>query len=312
MRRHELADLTAFVAVARNRSFTRAATDLGLSPSTLSQTIRALEDRLNIRLLNRTTRSVAPTEAGEHLLALLKPALEGIERAVEGLNTFRDTPRGTLRLNVGRMPAMTVIAPLLARFIQEHPDINLEVAVDDSHSDIVSGRFDAGVRIGERLDQDMIAVRIGEEFRLVTAAAPSYIALRPAPARPQDLQSHACVRGRVPWDGTIHRWVFEKNGERLELAVDGPLIVNDLDLALRAGLDGVGIVHLPGDWVASDIAEGRLVRLLEDWSPSLSGFFLYYSSRRQIPAPLKAFIDFVQKPASRRWRAGPSVVRPAA
>ena len=302
MRGHQFAELTAFVAVAEHRSFTKAANDLGISTSTLSQTIRALEDKLGVRLLNRTTRSVAPTEAGEELLTQIRPALEGVEKAIEALNAFRDSPRGTLRLNVGRMPAMTVIAPLLARFIEEHPDVNLEVAVDDSHSDIVSGRFDAGVRVGERVEQDMIAVRIGDAFRLVTAASPAYLAQHPHPVLPKDLHAHSAIRGRLPWDGTIHKWEFEKDGEHVEVAVDGPLIVNDGELALRAALDGIGVAYLPEDLVLPFIGEGRLVPLLEDWSPSRSGFFLYYSSRRQVPPPLKAFVEFIQRPLNRRWR----------
>jgi DNA-binding transcriptional LysR family regulator len=295
MRGQEFAGLTAFLAVARQRSFTRAATDLGVSTSTLSQTIRSLEDRLGLRLLNRTTRSVAPTEAGEQLAAELGPALESIDKAIERLDIFRGTPRGTLRLNVGRVAALTVVAPLLARFIADHPGINVEVAVDDSHPDIVSERFDAGVRAGEWVDQDMIAVRISEEFRLVTVAAPSYLSTHRRPQTPRDLHEHNCIRGRLPWDGTIRRWEFERAGERIEVAVDGPLVVNDFDLALSAAIDGIGVAYLPLEWVQPLVDTGRLVVLLEEWAPSLAGFYLYYSSRRQVPLPLKAFVEFVQK-----------------
>jgi DNA-binding transcriptional LysR family regulator len=295
MGRHEFSELTAFMAVAEHRSFTKAAGDLGISTSTLSGTIKALEERLGVRLLNRTTRSVAPTQAGDQLLEQLGPALESVGVALDSLDIFRETSRGRLRLNVGRVAAMTVIAPLFARFVEEHPDIHLEVAVDDSRRDIVSGHFDAGIRFGELVDQDMIAVRISDKLKLVTVAAPAYLQRRGHPEMPKDLLGHSCIRVRLPWDGAIHKWQFNNGGQRHEVAVAGPLTVNDADLAVRAAVDGVGIAYLPEDCVVPQLNAGRLVRLLEDWSPSLSGFFLYYPSRRQVPPPLKAFVDFVKQ-----------------
>lgn len=295
MRGPEFAELTAFVAVAENKSFTRAAAQLGMATSTLSQTIRVLESRLGVRLLNRTTRSVAPTDAGERLLTQLQPALDGVGKAVESVNAFRDTPMGTLRLSVTRPASLHVIAPLLAPFLAAHPAITLEIVADDSRGDIVSGRFDAGVRIGEMIEQDMIAVRLAHEFSMVAVAAPSYLEQHPAPETPDDLAQHNCIRHRWTWDGGVHPWTFERGGERIEVAVEGQLIVNDLHLALFAARGGAGIAYLPDAFICPLVNQGELVRLLEDWSLTKSGVFLYYSGRRQVPAPLQAFIGFVRR-----------------
>jgi DNA-binding transcriptional LysR family regulator len=304
MRGTEFAELNAFVAVADQRSFAKAAVVLGIAPSTLSQTIRSLEDRLGVRLLNRTTRSVAPTEAGERLLAQLHPALEGLSSAVEAVDVFRDTPTGMLRLTMPRAAATVVVAPILGAFLAAYPTITLEIAVDDSRSDIVSGRFDAGIRLGERIEQDMITLRVFDAARIVTVAAPAYLAKHGAPTTPNDLHDHNCIRQRWVWDGAIHPWEFEQAGRRIEVAVDGTLIVNDLSLALTAALDGAGIGNFPEPAVSAALAEGRLVPLLGGWCRGVSGLFLYYSSRRQIPRPLQAFIDFVRVERARHHHAG--------
>jgi len=297
MRDPELAEFTAFVAVAEQRNFTRAAAQLGMAPSTLSQTIRALEARLGVRLLNRTTRSVALTGAGERFLAELRPALEGIGRAVEAVNDFRDTPMGHLRLSVSRAASLYVMAPMLGPFLAAHPAITLEIVADDAHIDIVSGRFDAGVRIGEMIEQDMIAVRLTSDFRMVTVASPDYLAYTPAPATPDDLRRHNCIRHRSTWDGGVHPWELERGNEHVELTVDGQLVVNDLHLALYAARHGAGVAYLPDTFVSPHVQTGQLVRLLEAWSLRRSGVFLYYSGRRQIPAPLQALIAFVRRRA---------------
>jgi DNA-binding transcriptional LysR family regulator len=298
MRGPEFAELTAFVAVAEHRNFTRAAASLGMAPSTLSQTIRALETRLGVRLLNRTTRSVAPTDVGTHLLGQLRPALDGVGRAMDAVNAYRDSPMGSLRISVARPAVLCVIAPLIAPFLAEHPAINLEIVADDSRGDIVSGRFDAGVRIGEMIEQDMIAVRLASEFRMVAVASPKYLADNPLPEHPDDLRTHNAVRIRWTWDGGVHPWEFERGDERIEVTVDGQLIVNDLQLALYAARDGAGVAYVPDAFACPHIQDGELMRLMEDWSRPKSGVFLYYSGRRQVPAALQAFIAFVRRQAN--------------
>jgi DNA-binding transcriptional LysR family regulator len=291
----EFSELTAFVTVAEHRSFARAAAQLGIATSTVSQTIRALEGKLGVRLLNRTTRSVAATEVGEQLLTQLQPALDSLGRAIGGVNAFRDKPVGTLRLNVARPAAKLVLAPLIVPFLVEHPDITLDIVTADTHSDIVSGRFDAGVRVGEKIEQDMIAVRLSPPFRMVTVASPAYTASHPEIDEPDDLRAHNCIRHRWDWDRVVHPWELQRDNQRVEVPVEGSLIVNELFLALSAVLDGVGVSYLPDALVAPYIAAGRLEQVLEDWSSERSGVFLYYSGRRQVPAPLQAFIAFVRK-----------------
>src|SRR4051812_2470744 len=295
MRGSEFAELTAFVAVAEQRSFAKAAAQIGIAPSTLSQTIRALEERLGVRLLNRTTRSVAPTEAGERLMTQLQPAFEGVSRAVEAVNDFRDKPMGTLRLLMSRPIANGAIAALLAPFLAAYPEITLDIVSDDSRLDIVSGRFDAGLRIGERIERDMIAVRIIDEIHMYCVGAPSYFARRPMPGQPEDLRAHDCIRHRSQWDGAVHPWEFERAGNKVEIAVQGRLIVNDVYLALRAALAGAGIAYLSHNMASPYRADGRLVPVLAAWCVALSGVYIYYPSRRQIPAPLQAFINFARK-----------------
>jgi DNA-binding transcriptional LysR family regulator len=296
MRGSEFAELTAFLAVAEQRSFAKAAAQLGIAPSTLSQTIRALEERLGVRLLNRTTRSVAPTEAGERLMVQLQPAFEGVSKAVEAVNDFRDKPMGTLRLLMSRPIANATIASLFAPFLAAYPEITLDIVSDDSRLDIVNGRFDAGLRLGERIERDMIAVRIIDEIHMYCVGSPSYFKDREIPQAPEDLRSHECIRHRSQWDGAVHPWEFQRgNDKKVEIAVQGRLIVNDVYLALRAALAGAGIAYLSHNMASPYRADGRLVPALAAWCVALSGVYIYYPSRRQIPAPLQAFINFARK-----------------
>jgi DNA-binding transcriptional LysR family regulator len=286
--------MNAFVTVAERRSFAKAAVQLNISRSRLSETISGLEDRLGVRLLNRTTRSVAPTAAGERLLARLRPLLDDFAVALDSINAFRDKPAGLLRLTVPPPAATIMLAPLLSRFLAQYPAIELEISVDAALTDIVAGRFDAGMRAGERVERDMIAMRIGEEIGAVAVAAPAYLARHPRPTTPRDLEAHNCIRIRFP-SGVIAPWQFEKEGKQVEVAVEGRLTVNDPELASRAALDGVGVLYTALGYVAPEIKAGRLVPLLEDWQPRSAAIFLYYPSRRQVPAPLQAFIEFLRK-----------------
>jgi len=285
--------MNAFVTVAERRSFAKAAVQLNISRSRLSETISGLEDRLGVRLLNRTTRSVAPTAAGERLLARLRPLLDDFAVALDSINAFRDKPAGLLRLTVPPPAASIMLAPLLSRFLAQYPAIELEISVDAALTDIVAGRFDAGMRAGERVERDMIAMRIGEEIGAVVVAAPDYLARHPRPMTPRDLEAHNCIRIRFP-SGVIAPWQFEKKGKQVEVAVEGRLTVNDPELANRAALDGVGVLYTALGYVAPEIKAGRLVPLLEDWQARSAAIFLYYPSRRQVPAPLQAFIEFLR------------------
>lgn len=293
MRKATFAELNAFVAVAERASFARAAVDLNLSRSALSETIRGLEEKLGVRLLNRTTRSVAATEVGERLLASLRPALEGLDDALETLNLFRDKAAGHLRLTVPRPAAKVVIEPILAGFLAAYPLVTLEIVTDSALTDIVRDRFDAGIRPGHRLEQDMVAVKVGEDARPTVIASPAYLQAHGTPASPSDLQRHNCIRQRFA-SGVMQPWAFEKDGTPLEVQVQGSLIVSDGDLALRAALDGAGIARLPINRVEDSIADGRLIALFEEWRPRSVGFYLYYSSRRQVPEALKAFIIYLR------------------
>lgn len=294
MRGKRFAELSAFVAVADHGSFTKAATHLGVSLGSLSQTIRGLEESLGVRLLNRTTRSVAPTEAGERMLTRLRPLLDDFVAAVDSVNAFRDRPAGQLRLTVPPPVASFVLAPLLARFLAQFPEIVIEVSVDGAMTDIVAGRYDAGIRLGNRIARDMIAVRITDDLRFVVVASPDYLARHPRPETPQDLQAHNCVRTRFP-SGALPPWRFAVEGKILEFEVEGSVIANEPELLVRAALDGIGALYMLEDYVAPMISAGRLVPLLETWMPPPSeGFFLYYPSRRQNPASLRALIDFLR------------------
>ena len=294
MRGPELAEMNAFVTVAERCSFASAAVQLGMSRSRLSETIRELEARLGVRLLNRTTRSVAPTAAGERLLTQIRPLLNDFDAVLNSVNAFRDKPAGLLRLTVPPPVASFMLAPLLSRFLVRYPAIDLELSVDGALTDIVAGRFDAGIRAGDRIERDMIAVRIGEEIRGVVVAAPDYLARHERPATPRDLAAHNCIRLRFP-SGMIASWQFEKNGRQMEVAVEGRLTVNDPELAVSAAVDGIGMLYTVSGYVAPEIEAGRLVPVLEDWQMPPAAIFLYYPGRRQVPAPLQAFIEFLRE-----------------
>jgi DNA-binding transcriptional LysR family regulator len=296
----QLNELTAFVAVAEHRSFTKAAAQVGVSKPTMSLTINALEQRLGVRLFNRTTRNVALTVAGERLLAQIQPILEGIDQALDSVNSFRDKPIGTLRLAAARPVVLTSLGLIVQPFLAEYPAIRLEVALDDTHSDIVSGRFDAGIRVGHRVERDMTVLRITDDIRLFAVAAPSYLEHHAKPLHPKDLHSHNCIRYRLPWDGSIQTWILRKGSEQTEIAVDGSFTVNDADLMLSAALDGVGIGYLPEPMIATHVTAGRLVILLDGWSRTIPGYYLYHPSRRQTPMPLQVFLRFIEK-----WRKRP-------
>lgn len=294
----ELDDLSSFVAVVRAGGFRDAARIAGSSPSGPSEAIRRLETRLGVRLLHRTTRSVAPTEAGARLFERLSPALAEVRAAVDVVNTFRDSPAGTLRLNVPANVARTVLPAIAVPFLRAYPDIAMEVTVEDGFVDILASGADAGIRYEERLEQDMIALPIGPRTqKIVTAATPAYFAEHGRPAHPRDLLGHACMRGRFS-GGAMATWEFEKDGEILRLDPPGPLTIQPglaCDMAVEAALAGLGIVHLFEDWLRPHLDSGALVTVLDDWCESFSGPMLYYSGRRYLPAPLRAFVDFVKQ-----------------
>jgi DNA-binding transcriptional LysR family regulator len=294
MRGTEFAELTAFMAVAERKSFARAAAALGIAPSTLSQTIRALEERLGVTLLHRTTRSVSLTEAGDMLLSRINPAFDALSSAVALVSDLRATPRGTLRLNVSTVPAQMVIAPMLQGFLETYPDITLDITLDNAATDIVSGRFDAGIRYGRRIAQDMHIVRATPETRLIPVAAPSYIAAHGAPKTPEDLQDHPCIRFRLNPQQEPLPWEFERNKKKIEIDVQGPLIVNDVEMMVKAARSGLAIGYMIEDYVAGDIRDGALVPLLSEWATARHSYYLYYASSRQMSAPLRVFIDYMK------------------
>lgn len=303
MRGSEFAELTAFAAVAEHKSFSRAAEHLRVSPSALSQTIRQLEERLGARLLNRTTRSVGLSEAGERLLARIVPAISDLDAAVTEVRELRDTPSGMLRITAPRIAAVQFLAPLLGAFHVAYPDIVLDIVVEDALEDIVAGRFDAGIRLGESLAKDMVAVKLSGELEMAAVASPEYFARHGVPKTPQELHEHRCINWRWHSNRSLYLWEFEKDGEELEVAVEGPLIVNDTELFLRGALDGVGIAYMFDEQVRPWIKAGKLQRVLTDWAPRFPGFYLYYPSRRQVPAPLRAFIEFIRRPAPKRAKS---------
>lgn len=292
MKGGEFAELNAFVAVAERRNFARAAAHLRITPPTISQTIRSLEARLGLRLLNRTTRSVSLTDAGERLLARIRPAIMEMGAAVEDLKELRDTLSGTLRLNVSSVAAEIVLAPVLGAFLAAYPAITLDITVDDGVSETTGGRFDAGIRVGRRVAQDMQIARVSEPSRLIAIAAADYLKHHPAPKMPSDLQQHNCIRLRNANQLVV--WEFAKGRNRIEMSVNGSLIVNRMDLMVRAVLEGIGIGYTIESHVAAHIARGRLVPLLTDWSAGLHSYYLYYSGRRHLPAPLRVFIEFLR------------------
>ncbi len=291
MRGRNYSDLLGFLAIAGERSFTRAAAKLGVSQSALSHSIRELEERLGVRLLMRTTRSVAPTEAGERLLRNLGPRFEEIDAELAALGALRNKPAGTIRITTGEHASETILWPALAKLLPRYPDIKVELAIDYGLTDIVAERYDAGVRLGEQVAKDMIAVRIGPDFSMAVVGSPGYFASRPKPRKPQDLTSHACINIRLPTHGAIYAWEFEKRGRELKVRVDGQLVFNNVGLRMNAVLAGLGLAYLPEDQVGKHLDSGRLVRVLDDWCPPFAGYHLYYPSRRQMTPAFAVLVD---------------------
>jgi len=291
MQRGNLDDLLALVAVAGERSFTKAAAKLGVSQSALSHTIRGLEERLEVRLLTRTTRSVAPTEAGERLLQTLIPRFEEIEAELAAVSELRNKPAGTIRITATEYAADGILLPKLAKLLREYPDIKVEIIIDYGLTDIVAERYDAGVRNGEQVAKDMIAVRIGPDMRMAVVGAPAYFKAKPEPKKPQDLTSHNCITLRLPTHGGLYAWEFEKGGREIKVRVDGQLTCNTSAQMLAAALAGFGLAYVPEDLAEPHIAKRRLYRVLADWCPPYSGYHLYYPSRRQSPAAFALLVD---------------------
>ncbi|MEC9432396.1 MAG: LysR substrate-binding domain-containing protein [Pseudomonadota bacterium] len=296
MKRDELGDLAAFLAVAEERSFTRAAARVGASQSALSHTVRRLEERLGLRLLTRTTRNVALTEAGEQLVETLRPAFGDIEARLEALTALRSRPAGTVRINSSRHAARTILMPAALKVMAENPDVKVEIAVDQRFADIVDGRFDAGVRLGEEVEKDMIAVRIGPEMRMLVVASPGWFAEHGRPETPCDLTGRTCINLRLETLGGLYAWEFEKAGRPVNVRVDGRFACNDPDLIVEAAVQGMGMACLPEDHLRPLIDDGRLETALEDWSPHFPGYHLYYPSRRQNAPAFQLMIDAL------RWR----------
>jgi DNA-binding transcriptional LysR family regulator len=292
MRGSEFAELKAFVAVVERGSFARAAEHLGLSPSALSQIIRQLEGRIGSRLLNRTTRSVAPSASGEQLYHRLAPLFREMDVAVAEASEAAGQMSGTLRINTLGIGARTIIAPRLARFHQAHPDVVLDIVVDDALTDVVTGRFDAGIRVGGQLEKDMVAIRLTPDMNMVAVASPHYLARHGTPKVPGDLHQHACINWRLQMDGRHYRWEFKKREQRIEVPVEGPVVTNHADIGIAAALNGLGIAyHFEQDGVGELLAQGRLIQVLADWSITRPGLFLYYPNRQHRPVLLSAFID---------------------
>jgi DNA-binding transcriptional LysR family regulator len=295
MQRNDLDDLVAFGAVARERSFTRAAAGLGMSPSALSHAMRSLEERLGVRLLARTTRSVAPTEAGERLLRSLGPALDEIADGLAAVAQWRERPAGRIRLTTFTFAAGTVLEPALPAFMRDFPDVSVEIDVDDELTDIVAAGFDAGIRLGESLDRDMIAVRVGPDLQMAVVATPDYFARHPRPQTPLDLERHACVGYRLRSSPGLLPWQFERDGRDLKVRTSGPLVVSSGSLALSAVRAGIGVGYVFKGEVADDLRTGRLVQALEEWCPPFPGCYLYHPSRRQTSPALRALIERLQR-----------------
>jgi DNA-binding transcriptional LysR family regulator len=299
MERSEFAELAAFSAVAQALSFRRAAQRLGVSASALSHTIRALEERLDLRLLNRTTRSVALTDAGLQLLARVGPALQALDHAVADVNALRERTTGTVRINLPKLAADMVFRGRFGSFARLHPNIRLELTIDDGIADIVGKRFDAGIRPGELLQRDMVALRLTPELQTVVVASPAYLKARGIPKTPEALREHACIAYQWQHNGTLYPWHFRKRGKPFELLPTGSLTVNDVDVMIAAALDGAGLAFTIESQVATHVAARRLQRVLEDWCRPMPGFYLYYPSRRQLPPALRTLIDFLREDAAR-------------
>ena len=291
MARENLNDIVAFLAVAREKNFTKAAAKLGVSQSALSHTIRALEARLGLRLLTRTTRSVSPTEAGERLLSAVGPHFEDIQAELDALSVLRDKPSGAVRITAGLHVTETILWPKLQPLLRKYPDIKVEIIVDYGLANIVADRFDAGVRLGEQVAKDMVAVRIGPDFRFVVVAAPSYFADRPEPKAPQDLTAHNCINLRLPTYGGIYAWEFERAGREINVRVEGQLVFNSSKQILDAALAGFGVAYLPEDTVKPHLERGRLKQVLDNWCAPFPGYHLYFPSRRQSSPAMSLVID---------------------
>lgn len=297
MQREDLGDLAAFLAVLEEGSFTRAAAKLATSQSALSHTVQRLEARLGLRLLNRTTRRVAATEAGEKLAATLRPCLDQIDSQITALSALRDRPAGLVRLTTSAHAAETVVWPAISQLLPDYPDLQVELNVESRFTDIVAERFDAGVRLGESVDRDMIAVRIGPDMQMALVAAPAYLARHPAPSHPQDLLAHACINLRLPTLGGLYAWEFAKAGRALNVRVQGALVFNTPALCLAAAVAGHGLAFLPDGIAEPLLASGQLVRLMPDWCQPFAGYHLYYPSRRQLSPALRLIIDHLRHAA---------------
>ncbi len=296
MKREELGDLVAFLAVAEERSFTRAAAKLGTSQSSLSHLLRRLEERLDVKLLNRTTRSVTPTDAGRQLASSLTPAFKDIEAGLIKLSELQGRPAGTVRITTSKTAASSLLMPVANELMARYPDIRIELNIDQHLVDIAKEGFDAGVRLGEQVDKDMIAVRIGPDVRMVVAGSPDYFNQNPIPQTPRDLTNHLCINFRLPTSGGLYAWEFEQDGQELNVRVDGQFTCNDPDLALEAAIMGRGLVCMPDDLTAPLVESGQLLPVLQDWCPPFPGFHLYYPSRRQVPPALRLLIDALRYP----------------
>ncbi|MBL4928476.1 LysR family transcriptional regulator [Fuscibacter oryzae] len=296
MKRDELGDLIAFLAVCEERSFTRAAARLGTSQSALSHTVKRLEERMALRLLNRTTRNVAPTDAGEKLAETLRPALDDIEARLDSLNALRDRPAGNIRITASRDAAHTILFPKVAALMREYPDITIEISVDQRFTDIVAERFDAGVRLGESVEKDMIAVRIGPDLRMLVVGSPDYLARNGRPEVPDDLTHHTCINLRLPTLGGLYAWELGKDGRNINVRVEGQFTCSDPDLVIEAAVAGLGLCCLPDTHLQSGIDSGKLVPVMQEWCPSFPGYHLYYPSRLQTSPAFALLVERV------RWR----------
>lgn len=291
MARENINDLVAFLAVARECSFTRAAAKMGVSQSALSHTVRQLEARLGVRLLTRTTRAVSPTEAGERLLAGIGPHFDEIEAQVDALNELREKPAGTIRITASDLAISSVLWPKLQKFLPNYPDIKVELMLDNGLTDIVTERYDAGVRMGEQLAKDMISARIGPDFRYAVVGTKGYFAEHPEPTTPHDLMQHVCINYRFPTSGGLWAWEFEENGREIRIRVDGQLALNNIFYALDAALAGLGVAYVPEEIALPHIKKGRLTRVLDEWCPYWDGYYLYYPSRRQASPAFVALVE---------------------
>ena len=304
MRREDMADLTALVVVAEERNFTRAATKLGLSQSALSQIVRRLEARLGVRLLSRTTRSVAPTEAGERLISSLVPMLRDIDRRIADLGAFRDSPAGLIRITTVEHAAKTILLPALGKLLPSYPDVKVELIIDYGLADIVADRFDAGVRLGEQVAKDMIAVRIGPDIPMAIVGSPKYFREHAEPKTPDELVEHRCINLKLPTSGRLNAWRFAQRGREKRVVVDGPLNLNTIDLIRDAARDGLGLAYMPADQVEADMKSGRLKAVLPTWTPPLPGYHLYYANWRHASPAFKLFVEAVRYRSPVKQRGG--------